>query len=511
MKKIASAALTAFVTTAALLTSAAAFADNGPPLHPNSRHYQVRNPSAATGRSGSASLSVRALLGKDGKTAVNVTTGALDSAEAAPGNIKKVQFKGYNGDGDVAWTRNYSGLSQGGSLSYSFDELHRGQPVQTQANITGINGSRTDVVTVSGNVKLRPDLSAKEISAPAQASPGAVVNIASTIYELNGDVGATGTCVLLVDGAETDRAEGIYVDSGSAVSCAFSHVFDSAGDHALEVRVTDVVPGDWDTSNNSATGSIHIVEEGAPFYWYASAYKYSSSDDWASDGWYRYADGTYADEQDWQEHTANAQTSQRLELWGYSPVAVSFPLSQLSAQMKSDGAVVASFDLEDVPADWSWDYYGYSQRGLYRFDPASYAYVYVTTYSWGDIGSTQAEAVKYGGAVTYFSHSYSSYWYSYSGSVYSYAYNYDYSYSNEYGLWPMTSTAAVELDIVGANGERLHANAEMPLDSYENASDYPLACYDYSYDYGSATYAQHYCYEDHWTYSYASGSAWSMN
>jgi hypothetical protein len=56
----------------------------------------------APDEAGSASLAVRALLGKDDKTTFDVTTGTLDSAEVAPGNISKVQFKVFNGDGDVA-------------------------------------------------------------------------------------------------------------------------------------------------------------------------------------------------------------------------------------------------------------------------------------------------------------------------------------------------------------------------------------------------------------------------
>src|SRR6185295_11109481 len=126
----------------------------------------------------------------------------------AQGNISKVQFKAYNGDGDVRWTKNYPNLQQGGSLHYTFNDLHRGQPVQTQGNITKINGQRTDVVTVTGNVKLRPDLFVNKVEAPQQSTVGTMVNIASTIHEINGDAGARGNCVLLVDGAEADRADG---------------------------------------------------------------------------------------------------------------------------------------------------------------------------------------------------------------------------------------------------------------------------------------------------------------
>jgi hypothetical protein len=501
-------AITSAVT--ALLMSAAASADNGPVLHSNARLYRVRNPSAATGRSGSASLAVRALLGKDGKTALDVTTGTLDSAEVAPGNISKIQFKGFNGDGDVRWTKNYSGLTLGGTLQYTFDDLHRGQPVQTQGNITGINGQRTDVVTVTGNVKLRPDLYLKKVDASQQATVGTMVNIASTVSEINGDVGATGNCVLLVDGVEADRANGIYVDSSSAVTCAFTHMFDTVGTHALEVRVTDVVPGDWDTSNNAATGSIDIASNQTPFYWSAWAHKATLTYSSRSAGWYSYSDGTYAEGQDWNWERNGAQTWQESRLQGYSPAALSFPLAHVTAQHTGDGTVVSSLDLQDVPADWSWGDGSYGDRGVSRFDPATGLFVYIDTWSWDGRSSTWADTSKYSGDVTYFSHGYANYWYSYSGTTYSYTYNYDDNGSFDYwgGTWPMTSTATVNLDVVDANGVTLHASAAIPLEPYEwPCWDLPYECYDHNWGWG----AEHYCYESHENCSGTYGSVSGAN
>src|SRR3712207_1542886 len=58
-----------------------------PQLVPNGRRYQERGLKPSTGRSGSASLTARALLGKDGATSVEMTTGGLDGGGAQPGNI----------------------------------------------------------------------------------------------------------------------------------------------------------------------------------------------------------------------------------------------------------------------------------------------------------------------------------------------------------------------------------------------------------------------------------------
>jgi hypothetical protein len=61
-----------------------------------------------------------------------------------------------------------------------------------------------------------------------------------------------------------DRAEGIWVDAGDSVSCAFTHTF-AGGTHQARVDVGDVNPGDWDPANNSAVTSIAIVSDEEAF------------------------------------------------------------------------------------------------------------------------------------------------------------------------------------------------------------------------------------------------------
>ena len=319
-------------------------------------------------------------------------------------------------------------------------------------------------------------------------------DLASTISELNGDAGATATCLLLVDGVEADRAEGIYVDSGSAVTCAFAHAFDATGAHALEVRVADVVPGDWDTANNAVTGSIEIVAGGAPFYWTAVAYKTTTVSTSRSEGWFRTSDGTYAQEQDWQQVYSDTSTWESCGLVGSSSSALTFPLSHAAVEMSADGAVIGSIDLSDVPADWSYEWEDYSTGGLYRYDPATGFYLYITTVTFWGWSNTTAQATRYGGEATYFSHYYSAYWYGYDGATYSYAYNYDDTYSYSYGTWPMTSTAAVNLDIVDANGTSFAAHADMSLQPYQYSWEQPYECYDYAWGYDGTSGGEHYCY-----------------
>ena len=127
---------------------------------PNQVKYRDAGAKPATGRSGNATLEVRALLAKDNTTLLEVTTGALDATAVAPGNLAKLQVKALNPDDltEALWTENYNHREGGGYASYTLGLPGRGMPLQVQANITGID-ERTDVVAVVETVKLRPDLS----------------------------------------------------------------------------------------------------------------------------------------------------------------------------------------------------------------------------------------------------------------------------------------------------------------------------------------------------------------
>src|SRR5262249_3409393 len=120
-----------------------------------------------------------------------------------------------------------------------------GSRIQVQANVRGIDGRRTDVVTLTETVKLGPALHV-DLSIPGGAVVGTPVVITATVTETNGQVGTRTDCVLYVDGQPVDRADDIWVDAGDAVSCAFSYTFPRAGTYQVEVRA----------SGGSAVGSL---------------------------------------------------------------------------------------------------------------------------------------------------------------------------------------------------------------------------------------------------------------
>jgi len=160
--------------------------------HPNSEKYRDSGFQPATGRSGSASVSTRALLDKTGTTDVEVTTGTFDGSPA-PGTLGMVQVKAFTPSGNLAFTDNHTGLSADATASFSYTTLPHGTSLQVQSAVAGSDGSRTDVVTLATAVHFRPDLVASRLDAPTQAPVGAAVNLQGFILERNGEVGAAPT------------------------------------------------------------------------------------------------------------------------------------------------------------------------------------------------------------------------------------------------------------------------------------------------------------------------------
>ncbi|HET7463114.1 MAG TPA: hypothetical protein VFJ82_17810 [Longimicrobium sp.] len=236
---------------AALLASG----PGGPVLVPNAVKYRDAGGRPATGRAGSATLTVRALLAADGVTQVDATAGAVEPRSAAGATLGRVQVKAWDGDA-LLFTRTHAGGGAGFRAEYP-GLPHRAW-VQAQALVRGVDGARTDVVTAATPVLLRPDLSVSLV-APPRVEAGTDASVLATVAETNGDVGARADCVLYLDGVEVDRADGIWVDAGDAVACRFWPRLGSPGTHRLEVRVENVDPGDFDPSDNRAEASVQVL------------------------------------------------------------------------------------------------------------------------------------------------------------------------------------------------------------------------------------------------------------
>jgi hypothetical protein len=329
----------------------ASFTKSGyrPLTYPNSRKYRDKGFHPATASAGSSTISTRALLGKSGRTDVEVTTGTFDGG-ATTGSLSSVQVKGYDPKGVQLFTSTNNGLS-GSSASFPYTNLTRGSGVQVKANVRGVNSTKTDVVSVSDVVHFRPDLVAVRVGGPASALVGWPVIFNAFAIERNGDVGARASCVLYVDGIAVDRSDGLWVDAGGTVDCAMAHAFSTAGTHALELRVENVNPGDFDDSNNRATASIQIVQPTEFTAFSINAQSLVDNSSTRSISTLTTIDGI---EETWDQTVSWHGPNQYADLTGVVNRTLTFPVATHGA-MSTNGMTVSAFDetvLTSEPAYW---------------------------------------------------------------------------------------------------------------------------------------------------------------
>jgi len=448
-------------------------------FHKNSEKYADAGSHPVTGRSGSAVVQSRALLAKDGSTLLEATTGTLD-AQPGPGNVRHVSVTpAINGKDDN--TVVYNNLKAGGYWSHTYAALAHNESVKVDTNIDGIDTPRTDVVTTNDTVKKRPDL-AVSVGGPAKAYRNRPVTFVAPVHELNGDVGARADCVLSVDGAQVDQAQGIWVDAGGNVACSFTTAFASLGIKHVTVTVGNVVPGDWDTANNVAQTTIEIVDPIVKLHTTGSASNttwndrgtetYSYNDYW----WYNYSESSTTN---WDN---NNHTS---DLWidGYSfDHQVQLPVQQFAAGLTVDGAQTFAADnttLQFAPpqgsGDWSCQYtFGGGSDGNICSGPG-YTAVYFHHYS---------------EQVTYYSVNYDNYceWY----GCYTSSWVSNYTTSN--GVTPVNignagSTDVLSIGLTDSAGTQFKGTTTPAVVQPVNYSN----AYNYCYGYGWYYY-DNYCY-----------------
>jgi len=305
----------------------------GSALTPNSIKYRDNGAPHATGRSGSATLEGRAVVDAHGVAHLVITTGELDSTTPAPGEIVKAQIKVFSASGQLLSVENHNHLTGGGVQTFLLYGLDPDVRIQVQANVRGIDGNRTDVVTLTAGVVHAAQLQVA-LQLPGQASVGRPVVINAVVSEVGGDVGTRADCVLFVDGQEVDRANDIWVDAGDVVTCAFTYTFATTGHHTVEVRVNGgAAAGDLGVIGAGDDGSLD-VDPGAQTAYTASVEDRSETTTSVLEYTWWKPDGSHKEYSDTQTTTVRSQT---MSLQGTLGRAVAFPLAVVDLSVESAG------------------------------------------------------------------------------------------------------------------------------------------------------------------------------
>ena len=369
---------------------------SGTTLIPSRIRYRDNGGKPATGRSGSAVLRAFALLGMDGVTQLELEAVPADTTGWwAWGLMDRAQVKALNADGSVQFVRNLNDVNSHRQL-LQFNSLTRGQSLRVQANVSFIDPHRTDVVTVTERVKLRPDLVPTFQMAP-QVPAGEPIPIHATVTELNGDVGATTACVLWVDGHIRDWGGGLWVDAGDAVNCVFSVVF-ATGTHQVHVEVRGTVPAEWDVSNNrSQPVQVEALGEPRQFSWYADATALRLRNVYRTQWSWTHPATQSGGEGSW-EHGDTWDTEQGHMIGWAEP---GFPVGPIELQVsQSTGGRVAHSDA------WVMDL-GMNSCAWRQDAGTSF---YLCNSEWGSGGSTWFTYERLSGTVTYHSNEYIRTW-----------------------------------------------------------------------------------------------------
>lgn len=309
----------------------AAFKKSGGASSSSARPPKYRDSSLphATGRSGTARLAALALLGPDGLTRLTLTTGDLDDPAAAPGHISKAQVKIFSG-GRHAGTLNFHDIGRA-TTTLVLPGLGRLDSLRVQANVRGVDGRRTDVVTVTETVKLGPSLHVA-IDAPERIVAGVPTPVTALVTETAGDVGTRADCELYAGGVLVDRAEAVWVDAGDAVTCLFTYTPSATGDQRLEVRVRTTDGELTGPVSSTASDNVSVVAPGATVQ--AEAQDRTLTTRSRLEYSWRRPDGAT---KEYSETVTHAERAQTITVTGALPRAAAFPLLSVELAYESAG------------------------------------------------------------------------------------------------------------------------------------------------------------------------------
>lgn len=231
-------------------------------------------------------LGVQAMIDKAGTTDVYVTAKPLDGL-GAPSVLKQVQMKSFDSAGTLKWTKNASDVPATvtanpalATSKFSYTDMQRGQPVQSQVLIQTSTTTKTEVYKDKVPVLFRPDLVIDKLTAPATVKPGQPFSVDAVISELQGDLGAKNIKISLSNGTtEIDSIEAIQLAKGDNTTAVFQAKLMQPGTYTLTAQLSGAAPSEYDTTNNTKSVTVKVEDPSLPsyghLYWYSHEYTWS--------------------------------------------------------------------------------------------------------------------------------------------------------------------------------------------------------------------------------------------
>jgi hypothetical protein len=428
----------------------------------------------AAGNAKPYALSASATIAQDGSTELALTVTSNDATYSVPTSLKHVQLKSFNASGELVYTKNLQDVATpSGATTLTRSDLQAGQRVKVQAQAQTGSAKNTQVLETNAVVLRQPDLTVADAGAPAQVAPNTPLAVSTVIQELNGDLGASGT-VTVSEGATTLDSAPVSVLAGATTNVGLAVVLSQPGTHTLTVSVGSVTPAEWDTTNNSATIEVEVIQPNQTLDYSAS---YGNNVDynyhWQSDGSGYYC-GYYYGYCGPREYHQN-EHSEWLSVNYWTSQTVS-PTGTFDLTISTEAGTVETIHATNL----QWD----GWNSWYWYDSASNTQMQV--YSSG--GGSNVYVWHNAGQWTY-SDSYCDYWYGCS----------TYNGSSSYGhYWNAQQELTVDLDLASGTGDHFGGSIAIGLSPYDYAWDY----WYWDWYYGNV----HYWGNQHYFNGYAYGT-----
>lgn len=427
----------------------------------------------ATGRSGSATLSASAVIGADGITRLTVTSGSIYYPGQARGELAKVQVKAWTPDGGTKiLTDNFQRPTSGATHTFLFAGLPAASRFQVQANVRGIDGKRTDVVTVTATGRRGPALSTS-IHLPDEVIAGVPTVITSTVRETNGQTGTFTSCVLYVDGVEVDRVDNVWVDAGDEVSCAFTYTFTRVGGYDVRVSLeNDLSQAGLLAPPPSASGDVTAADPTPVPHWRASVLDRTVETDARFDASWWKPDGSH---REYEQSTGEAPRSQTISLTGTLARATAFPLVTVHLVLSSNVSGTLQNGLWSGLLPAAPDANGQSCAS--QLVPVEGGHFTLCSTGTGSTGSTTFGYTRFAGTVTYHSRGFGRLWDNVAGTETYWTWNDSpETYAGGGQMRQLGTAVGIRLAITDLLGS-YEVNATVPLQSFsEMLSEVPYTC-----------------------------------